>query len=335
VVEGKVIVSAVVPVYAGAQHLRAVVVELERMRDKWLAQGAPMTLAEVILVNDGAIDESPEIIDQLVRERSWITGVHLSRNFGQHPATIAGILNSSGDWIVTLDEDLQHPPSRIEDLLREAARADQDVVYANPKHGAHRSFRDLASILFKWLIAKLSGNPAVRHFNSFRLIRGSIARAAASVCGHETYLDVALGWFTQRIGIVQMDLRDDRTLSGGKTGYPTSMLISHARRLLMSSQAGVFPFSGALGALVFAGSLSFAGALAIWALLYGESVSVVGWSLLIATTAAFGGLITFLLGLALEHLVSMSLSAHGKPTFFSVQRSDIAVLRAYFDRNAP
>src|SRR5262245_59662814 len=113
-------VSVVVPVYSGEALLPELVEQLEKVRSGWHDRGAPMELAEVIFVDDAAIDGSADLLDQIAKEHSWITVVHMMRNFGQHAATIAGVLHSSGDWVVTLDEDLQHPPAEIETLLKQA-----------------------------------------------------------------------------------------------------------------------------------------------------------------------------------------------------------------------
>src|SRR5882672_7517570 len=103
------------------------------------------------------------------------------------PATIAGILHTSGDWVVTLDEDLQHSPARIEDLLRKAIIHRSDIVYANAETRVHQShLRDVGSRLYKHVMKLMTGNPNVTAFNSFRLIRGDVARAASSTCGHDT-----------------------------------------------------------------------------------------------------------------------------------------------------
>ena len=136
-------ISVVVPVYLGANYVSHLVNELASVREEWAIRDAPMRLEEVIFVDDCAVDDSPRIIDQLSNERSWITGIHLMRNFGQHAATIAGILHSSGDWIVTLDEDLQHPPEMIELLIRRMAETGADIVYAQPRSGVHKARHEI------------------------------------------------------------------------------------------------------------------------------------------------------------------------------------------------
>lgn len=330
-IQDKITVSVVVPVYTGAKYLASLVQELQRLRDQWIAEDAPMRLVEAVLVDDAAVDTSPEVVDQLSRELTWVTGLHLSRNFGQHPATIAGVLHTSGDWVVTLDEDLQHPPARVPDLLREVARSGRDVVYANAQGAVHESYlRDLGSVLYKRMIEKFSGNPNVRYFNSFRLMRGSVARAAASVCGHDTYFDIALSWFTQRVGVVSMQLKDERFIREGKSGYRLSKLLSHARRMLMSSGAKVVRLGAMIGLITVAASVLLTMYLLLRKLVSPTSIGVDGWTSLMLTIIFFGGIATFLVGIALEYLSLLVLNAHGKPIFFAVDRSADAALAKYY-----
>ncbi|MFD2134581.1 glycosyltransferase [Novosphingobium resinovorum] len=230
-------VSIVVPVYAGAAYLRALVSALDALRLEWQEHGAPLILAEAIFVDDAAIDASGPLLDELGRSHPWVVPIHLSRNFGQHPATIVGILHSSGDWVVTMDEDLQHRCEAIPALLREAVTAQLDIVYAKPASAVHEAaIRDGSSRSFKRAMQWLTDNPNLTSFNSFRLMRGSIARAAASVCSHDTYLDITLCWFTQRIGTLAVEMKDERFIRTGRSGYSLKSLFAHAWRMIFSSQ---------------------------------------------------------------------------------------------------
>lgn len=329
-------VSAVVPVYSGQRYLENLATEFEMLRAQWASAGAPMYLAEVVFVDDAAVDQSAQLLETLTAKYSWVRVVTLSRNFGQHPATVAGILHTSGDWVVTLDEDLQHPPMRINDLLREAALGARDVVYAQAEDKVHENiFRDFSSVLWKRTLSRLTGNPNVRYFNSFRLMRGSIARAVGSVCGHETYFDVALFWFTQRFGVVRMRLKDDRVISGGKSSYNPFKLMSHARRMLMSSRAKVIRLGGMIGLLALITSILYGGFVVGRALFSDAAFNVRGWTSLMVITVFFGGIITFLVGICIEYLAQLVLQAQGKPLFFTVDRRADAALAKYFaDRPA-
>ena len=133
-----VAVSTVTPVYRGAKTLPALVHALAEQRDAWERDDLPIRLTESIFVDDGSIDGSAEILAQLAEEYHWVHPITLARNFGQHPATIAGALHASGDWIVTLDEDLQHQPKDIVRLLYAALTEHADVVYARPHGQVHQ-----------------------------------------------------------------------------------------------------------------------------------------------------------------------------------------------------
>lgn len=315
-------VSIVVPVYSGERYLERLLLEVEQERDRLVEAGAPVSIRELIFVDDSAQDGSPAIIDRLASERSWVVALHLSRNFGQHPATIAGILHSSGEWVATIDEDLQHPPERIVGMLAHAARCHADIVYGKATSGVHQSaIRDLGSRWSKHVIEYLSGNPAITKANSFRVIRGPIARAAASVCAYDTYFDVALSWFTQRIESLPMPLKDERFISTGKSGYRLRSLLSHGRRLIFSSQIKVLRLATIVGSAIAA--LSALGGLAVLftKLLAPTYIVAAGWASLFFSICFFSGAILVLIGIVLEYLSILVLRAHGKPLFFVVDRS--------------
>src|SRR2546428_334970 len=129
--------SFVVPVYRGEQHLRDLVARQEAFRAQLESSGAPIRLIEVIFVCDEPIDGSASLLASLSRERPWISVIHLAKNSGQHAATAAGMLHTSGDWVVTMDEDGQHDPSRVHSLLESALPKSFDICYATPTSGVH------------------------------------------------------------------------------------------------------------------------------------------------------------------------------------------------------
>jgi glycosyltransferase involved in cell wall biosynthesis len=329
--DSKIHVSVVTPVYAGADYLEELVVELAKLRESWEADTSPVDLTEAIMVDDSARDGSSALLDALAERYDWLRIVRLARNFGQHPATIAGILHASGDWIVTLDEDLQHPPQNIPLLFQKVVGKTCDVVYANAKGAVHnRWYRDWTAKLFKALMMRVTGNPFIGRFNSFRLIRGSVARAAASVCSHETYFDIALCWFTQHIESVGMELKDPRLLSGKKSGYSFRQLLSHARRMVMSTRTNLLRAGGVIGLGSMGIAVVYGIVIIVQKLVAPETVDVRGWTSLFLAILFFGGTVSFLVGTALEYLSVILLHAQGKPTFFAVVRTSDAYLTDYF-----
>ncbi|MEW5854758.1 MAG: glycosyltransferase family 2 protein [Myxococcota bacterium] len=136
-------VSVIIPVYNSEQSLPPLVDRLAPV----LAAVAPDG-HELILVNDASVDGSWNVITELAARHGWIRGPCLMRNYGQHNALLCGIREARGEIIVTMDDDLQHPPEEIPKLLARLD-ADTDVVYGTAEHGTHGFMRNLGSRLTK------------------------------------------------------------------------------------------------------------------------------------------------------------------------------------------
>ncbi len=316
-------ISTVTPVYNGANYLKDLIQELEEFKTYLIESDVQIRLVESIFVVDECIDNSREVLQEARQNREWVNVIELSKNFGQHPATIAGILHSSGDWVVTLDEDLQHRPKYIIQLLEEVVKENSDICYADGKDRVHSSvMRDKLARYFKRIISYLLNNKSIPYFNSFRLLRGDIARAASAICRHETYLDIALSWFTQRVSNTTIDMTDIRNQeSEGKSGYSFMGLVRHSKRMIMSSKVKLLRIGIIIGVLAFIASIVYAAYALYSSLIYPQSVEIRGWTSTILITLFFGGLTCLLLGFSLESLSELSLSHNGKPTFFVVDRS--------------
>lgn len=323
--------STVTPVYQGAAYLEILVLEILKVKEELESIKAPFQILESIFVDDGSIDDSDLVLEKLSKQYPWLVIITLSKNFGQHPATTAGILHSSGDWVITLDEDLQHHPKFILTLLKTVVFNNSDVVYANPEHSVHESgFRDYSSKKFKILISNLTRNPTVVMFNSFRLMRGNIARAAAAVSIDQTYFDIALGWFTKRVSQISLPLKDERFIKSKSSGYSVVKLLSHARRLVQSSELKILRIGTILGlATTIFGVLSIIIVIAL-KIFYPELIKVQGWASVVILVSIIGGINAFLIGLALENISILLMQSHGKPKFFEVNRKHDSVIFDWF-----
>lgn len=324
----KALVSIVIPVYCGERYLASLAEELAQERQEWKDKDYPLEICEAIFVEDAPTDDSAEVLRGLAGRFSWLRVLTLSRNFGQHPATVAGLLHSSGDWVVTMDEDLQHPPKYLLSLLRKAIVDGSDLVYAAPTGKVHGSWlRDWSSRGYKALMAQLTGSQNVKCFNSFRAIRGSIARAAAAVCGYDIYLDVAFSWFTNRVDVLPLPLVDLRYLREGRSGYNLRRLLSHARRLVASSRLRLPRLAGLIGLLAVAASAVYGLFVLAQRIFSPELVGAPGWTSLMLVLLFFGGLSALMLGVLIEYVGILLLQSQGKPTFFVVDRRQDDALR--------
>jgi len=315
-------ISTVTPVYNGSAYLRDLTKELDLLRLYFLKNSNSIRLLEAIFVIDDCIDDSLEVLEEIKELHKWIRIIVLSKNFGQHPATVAGFLYSSGDWVISLDEDLQHHPKFIIELLYKCVFVSCDICYASSTNPIHKSFlRDKVSITFKKFVGVIASNKNVKNFNSFRVIRGSIARAAAAICRHDTYLDIALSWFTKRICTKVVSLNDIRFQEASVSGYSIMSLLRHAKRMIMSSKfkflrSGIFIGIFAFTLSVIVGSYSL-----LTRILEFDLIGIKGWSSIMTSIFFFGGLLSLMVGFILESVSDILINMNGKPTFYVIDRT--------------
>jgi undecaprenyl-phosphate 4-deoxy-4-formamido-L-arabinose transferase len=311
------LVSVVVPVYRGERTLEPLLAEIEPLtREQTSAAGHRWRVGEVILVHDAGPDDSARVIDELARRFPFVAPIWLSRNFGQHPATLAGMSSTNGEWVVTLDEDGQHEPAAIGALLDRALATGVSLVYAHGSNPPPHGFaRNAASGAVKWAFVHLLDIRHLGRFSSFRLIAGEIARSLAAYCGHNVYLDVALSWVVDRSESCAVTLRDER---GRPSGYDYGKLTKHFGRLLMSSGTRPLRMIAILGMVSMLISAGIAG----WALYekLAHLVPVQGWTSTVLVLSFFSGCILFSLGVVAEYIAVTLSMAMGKPLYLVVSR---------------
>src|SRR5918998_3495203 len=304
--------SVVIPVYRGEQHLPALLDELATHTEpRRTPDGYCYRVAEVILVNDCGPDNSALVMRELAAKYDWVRPVWLSRNFGQHPATIAGVASSSGDWVITMDEDGQHDPADMGVLLDAALSNQVSLVYARPVNAApHTAFRNVTSRFAKRLITLMSGGADASVFHSFRLVLGEVGRSVAAYAGHGVYLDVALGWVAATPATAPVTLRAE---GERQSGYNMRSLISHFWRMVLTSGTRGLRFVSVLGAAFATFGLILAALLVIDRLNGGDVPQ--GWTSLVVITLVCAGLILYALGVVAEYIGVAVNMAMGKPLY--------------------
>jgi polyisoprenyl-phosphate glycosyltransferase len=307
-------VAVVVPVYRGEDCLAPLVAELGVLRaEQRSPAGARWRVSEIILVHDCGPDRSDVVIRSLALQEPLVRPIWLSRNFGQHAATLAGMASSAATWVVTMDEDGQHDPTAIGAMLDTALATSSALVYGTPADGApHAWWRNVTSRLGKRLVDVLSGVPAAT-FSSFRLIVGEQARAVAAYCGQGIYLDVALSWVVQRSATQIVTARSERRAT---SGYTLRGLARHWASLVLSSATRLLRLV-ALTGVVFA-VLGIGGALYILASLAVRGPVIPGWASVIVTILVTNGLMLFFFGIIAEYVSSLFRLGLGRPLYVMV-----------------
>lgn len=299
----RVTVSVVVPVYNSAATLPKLVRQLGEV----LPQVSEAY--EVILVNDGSRDESWAAIAGLAAEFGWVRGINLMRNYGQHNALLCGIRAACHDVIVTLDDDLQHPPAEIPKLLKTLAQG-YDVVYGTPAQQQHQLWRDAASAVTKLVLGTTMGAATARQVSAFRAMATPVRDAFADYDSPFVSIDVLLTWGTTRFGSTVVE---HAPRAAGQSNYTFRKLITHAINLMTGFSILPLQFASLVGF----GFTLFGMATLIYVIgrYLIEGGSVPGFPFLASTIALFSGAQLFALGIIGEYLARMHYRIMDKPAY--------------------
>jgi glycosyltransferase involved in cell wall biosynthesis len=312
-------VAVVVPVYRGEHTLPPLLEELASLTSPQTSPGgASFRVSEVVLVHDSGPDRSDVIIRELARAHDFVRPVWLARNFGTHAATLAGMANTTADWIVTMDEDGQHDPQAIGSMLDAALATRSELVYALPTNRPfHSRFRNFTSRVAHWVARVISGGD-LRHFHSFRFMLGDIGRDVAARCGESVYLDVALTWFVGRSASVPVAMRKERERP---SGFSTRRLIAHFWRMVLTSGTRPLRLITVFGALLALTALG----LIVWIVVekIAGNVPVKGWASLTVILLVTNGAALLSLGILAEYLGVTAKAAMGKPLYVIVSDPEL------------
>jgi undecaprenyl-phosphate 4-deoxy-4-formamido-L-arabinose transferase len=264
---------------------------------------------ELLLVNDGSRDQSWRVIQRLAADNGWVHGINLMRNYGQHNALLCGIRAARFDTLVTMDDDLQHPPEDLPKLLVKMEEG-FDVVYGTPEEGQHGLLRDVASIITKIALQSAMGTETARVVSAWRVFRTQLRDAFADYHSPFVSIDVLLTWGTTRFGSVRVRF-DPRT--AGKSNYSFRKLVRHALNMMTGFSVLPLQLASVIG---FAFTL-FGIGVQIYVLgrYFISGTSVAGFPFLASIIAIFSGAQLFALGIIGEYLARMHFRTMDKPTY--------------------
>ncbi|MGD0821871.1 MAG: glycosyltransferase family 2 protein [Desulfomonilia bacterium] len=295
-------VTIVVPVYNSSTILPDLVVRLNPVL------AANYETYELILVNDGSRDESWNVICSLVSQHSWIRGVNLMRNYGQHNAILCGIRLAQFEAIVTMDDDLQHPPEEIPRLTNKLSEG-YDVVYGTPIEQKHGLWRDMASIITKASLQAAIGAETARMVSAFRVFRTQVRKAFEDYRGSFVSLDVLLTWGTTHFTAVPV--RHDQRKKG-ISNYTIWKLINHAVNMM----TGFSPVPLQLASIIGFLFTIFGFVILVYVVgnyfIHGGSVP--GFSFLACMIAIFSGVQLLMLGIFGEYLARVHFRTMDRPS---------------------
>ena len=305
--------SVVIPVYRSQETLPELVERLDNVLSG-LAEHY-----EVILVNDDSPDQSWQVITDLAAKFACVRGIDLMRNYGQHNATLCGVRAARYEVLVTMDDDLQHPPEELHFLLEKLAQG-CDVVYGVPKKLPHAWWRNLGSVLSKWMVASAIGVKTIRDVSAFRCFRTDLRQAFEGYDNPDVMLDVLLSWGTTRFATVAVN---EQPRSVGKSNYTFGKLLRMSLLYLTNFSTKPLRFSNIIG-FVFT-AFGFIGFVYVITM-YFAAGSVPGFPFLASAIMVFSGVQLFALGIIGEYLARVFERTAGRKPY-TIARSTTEQLK--------
>lgn len=252
---------------------------------------------EVVLVNDCSRDGSWEVISGIARSNPRVHAINLLRNAGQHAANLCGFRHSRGDWVVTIDDDLQNPPEEIAKLV-EKAREGYDLVIGEFRQKQHASYRKLGTRLIRALNRRIFGQEKDLVLSNFRLIRRDVVDRINAYRGAYPYIPgLCLLYSSRRANT----LVEHHPRHVGESNYNWRRILTLVAAILFNYSSFPLRVVAGIGMVVALGSF----ALGLYYLIEGlwSRASVPGWTTIVVLLAFFNGMLMVMIGMLGEYIV--------------------------------
>ena len=264
---------------------------------------------EIILVDDGSVDQSWKVISKLTTGNEHIRGIKLSRNYGQQNALLCGIRAAEFETVITMDDDLQNPVSEIPKLLQKLDEG-FDVVYGTPTKQQHGFLRNLASSLTKIALQNVMGTQAARNVSAFRAFKTRLRTGFDQYGSPHVSIDVLLTWSTSNFTFIKVK-HVPREL--GESNYTVRKLVAHAFNLITGFSTLPLQLASLTGFLF----TFFGFGILFWVVgryfILGSSVP--GFVFLASIIAIFSGVQLFALGIFGEYLARIHFRTMDRPPY--------------------
>lgn len=296
--------SFVIPCYGSETTIEIVVHDLVNTLHQ-----RPEYDYEIILVNDCSPDNVWERIKALVLENPKIIGINLAKNFGQHSALMAGYRRSTGDLIISLDDDGQTPARELFTLV-DKIREGWDVVYASYEHKMHNGFRNFGTWMNEKMTESLLGKPKGLRVTSYFIMRRFIADEILRYQNAYPYIEGLIFRATKHIANAPVTHHSRMV---GQSGYTFKKLITlwfNGFTAFSVKPLRIATICGTVSAF-----LGFCYGLYVVIRKLVDPTIEMGWSSIISSIFLMGGLILVMLGLIGEYIGRIYISINNAPQY--------------------
>lgn len=309
--------SIVIPVYNSTDTLKTLCERIENTFDKISSS------YEVILVDDSSSNQVTwQVMKELRNKDPHFKIIQLRNNHGQQKAVLCGLMFCRGKYIITMDDDLQHPPEEIPKLIQELKlNESQDVVFGVPflNNKKHNLLRNIGSYFVNKIDEIILRKPPGVTRGSFRIMRGEIAKDIIKIANDSPTMGSLILTVTQRVKTIQIK-HEPRV--EGRSGYKYFRLVSLGLDNILNYSSLPLKLVAYIGFIYFIFSIS----LSIWAIykkvIYG--INVPGWTSLLVIQSLSGGIIMAGLGIVGEYLIRIIKNFRGQGPIILIRQSYVS-----------
>jgi len=301
--------SVVIPVYNSEE---VVGTTIDRVVETFTEAGLDF---EVICVNDGSPDGSWRVISERAESEPSVLALDLMKNYGQHYANLAGLAEATGDYVITMDDDLQNPPQEALKLIDTAVRGGHEVVFGRFEQKQVAGPRRLGSALIGRVNRRVFGQPPDLVVSNFRILRRDVVdRIVASRTAYPYITGQALMLSQDRANVTVR--HEPRPV--GRSNYNLTRILRLVLTILFSYSSWPLRAAAAVGFTISALSFVFGGYLIVRAVAF--DVSVPGWTSIMVLLSVFNGVIIALLSMIGEYVVRTLNTVSHEASFHVVRR---------------
>lgn len=296
--------SVVIPVFNSASIITSTV-------EKTAAFFADRDLdCEIILVNDGSFDESWEAIRKLATDITNVTAIDLLKNYGQHNANLCGFRHAKGDYVITMDDDLQNPPEEIAKLI-EGTAGGYDLVIGQFREKKHSPFRRLGSRLIGIINRKVFLIEKDLALTNFRIIHRDVIDRVCAAKSSSPYIP---GLLLTMSGKRRNVLVDHHARKHGKSNYGLYRITRLVGTILFNNSSLPLRLMAAVGFLVSGFSFLLSIFYFLSAIFSGSTIP--GWATLVILLSFFNGVLILLVSIVGEYVVRFMRETNASHSYY-------------------
>lgn len=302
-------VSFVIPCYNSEKTISNVVQEIKELKLNYEK--------EIILINDCSSDETWKVVSGLAKTNPNIKAINFSKNFGQHSALMAGYRETTGDYVVSLDDDGQTPANETYKLLEEIEKG-YDVVYASYANKKHSVFRNIGTGINNMMCRWLIGKPKKLDITSFFVAKKYIIEEIIKYENPYSYIPGLILRSTKNISSVPVE---HRSRTEGKSGYSFRKLVALWVNGFTAFSIKPLRLATMFGMLIATGGFIYF----IYTIIHKiiNPQTPMGWTSTISIILIIGGAILFVLGMIGEYLGRVYLSLNKEPQYIIKDKINI------------